>query len=118
MANISEKVTLFSSLGSIVAGLLASLCCIGPLLFVFLGLSGAAFFAKFEGYRWLFGTSAFGFLALGFFFAYRSGQDCAPGSTCAVNPGRKRLNKILLWLTVILVISFIFSPNIIAFFLD
>ena len=118
MADKTEKMTLFASLGSVVSGLLASLCCIGPLVFVILGLSGAAFFTKLEQYRWIFGTIAFGFLAFGFFFAYRGGEECSPGTSCAVNPGRRKLNKILLWIAAILVVATIFSPNIIGFFMS
>ncbi len=116
MDDKTDKVTYFASIGSILSGLLASLCCIGPLIFVILGLSGAAFFAKLEQYRWIFGTVAIGFLALGFFFIYRNGEECSPGSSCAVNPGRKKLNKIILWIVTILVVFFIFSPNIIGIF--
>ena len=118
MADKVDKITVFSFTGSIITGLLASLCCIGPLVFIFLGLSGAAFFAKFEEYRWIFGTLAFGFLAIGFFFTYRGGEDCTPESSCAVNPGRRKINKFLLWITAILVIAFIFSPNILGFFVS
>ncbi len=116
MDDKTDKVTYFASIGSILSGLLASLCCIGPLIFVILGLSGAAFFAKLEQYRWIFGTVAIGFLALGFFFTYRNGEECSPGSSCAVNPKRKTLNRIVLWIAAILVVLFIFSPNIIGIF--
>jgi len=108
MDDKTDKVTYFASIGSILSGLLASLCCIGPLIFVILGLSGAAFFAKLEQYRWIFGTVAIGFLALGFFFAYRGGEECGPGSNCAVNPRRKKLNKIILWIATILVVFLYF----------
>jgi mercuric ion transport protein len=117
MEDKNENFTILASLGSVISGLIASLCCIGPLVFVVLGLSGAAFFAKLEQYRLIFGAVAFGFLGLGFFFAYREGDQCSPGTSCAVNPGRKKLNKIILWIATILVIAFIFSPNIIGFFL-
>lgn len=116
MADKTEKITLFASIGSITSGLVASLCCIGPLVFVVLGLSGTAFFTKFEQYRWIVGTVALGFLALGFFVAYRGEKECAPGTSCAINTKRKKLNKIVLWIAAILVVVFIFSPNIIGFF--
>jgi mercuric ion transport protein len=116
VADKTDKITLFTSIGSVVSGLFASLCCIGPLVFVVLGLSGAAFFAKLEQYRFLFGTIALGFLALGFFFAYRGGEECSPGTSCAINPKRRKLTRIILWIAAILVVAFIFSPNIIGFF--
>ena len=114
----SDKITIFSSAGSIVAGILASICCIGPLVFVVLGLSGAAFFVEFEQYRLIFGIFAIGFLSLGFFFTYRGGKDCTAGTSCAVNQSRRKPNKILLWISAILVIVFIFSPNILGFFVS
>jgi mercuric ion transport protein len=113
MADKTDKITLFTSISSVVSGLLASLCCIGPLVFVVLGLSGAAFFAKFEQYRFLFGTIALGFLTLGFFFAYK----CSPGTSCTINPKRRKLNRIILWIAAILVITSIFLPNVIEFFI-
>ncbi|MHA1942595.1 MAG: mercuric transporter MerT family protein [Candidatus Hodarchaeales archaeon] len=118
MFDNTNRKALLTSIGSLLAGFLASLCCIGPLIFVILGLSGAAFFAKLEQYRWIFGSMALGFLALGFFFTYRGGQDCEPGTSCAVNPKRRRFNKIILWTATILVTAFIFSPNIIGFFIS
>lgn len=93
MGDRSYKITIFSSAGSIIAGILASICCIGPLVFVVLGLSGAAFFVKFEQYRLIFGSIALGFLVLGFFLTYRGGNECEPGTSCAVNPKRRRLKK-------------------------
>ena len=115
MADKTDKITFFASIGSVVSGLIASLCCVGPLIFVILGLSGAAFFTQFERYRLLFVIVAFSFLALGFFFAYRE-EECAPGTSCTINPKRRRLHRIILWIAAILVITFVFSPNIIGFF--
>jgi len=115
--NKIEKLSVFSYFGSVISAVLASICCIGPLAFVFLGLSGAAFFANFEQYRWLFGAIALVFLALGFYITYRDKGSCVPDTSCAVNPGRRKLNKILLWVSAILVIGFILSPNTIGFFI-
>ncbi len=115
--NKLEKLGVFSSFNAVISAVLASICCIGPLVFVLLGLSGAAFFAKFEQYRWLFGAIAFGFLALGFFFTYRSSESCAPDTSCATNPIWRKLNKILLWVSAVLVVGFILSPNIIGLFI-
>ena len=117
MSDKIEKITFLSSISSVIAGFIASLCCIGPLVFVILGLGGAAFFTKLEQYRWIFGGIALGFLALGFFFVYREKEQCAPGSSCETNPAIRKLNKIVLWIASILVIGFIFSPNIIGLFI-
>ena len=117
MSDNIEKITFLSSISSVIAGFIASLCCIGPLIFVMLGLSGAAFFSKLDQYRWIFGGIALGFLAIGFFFVYRNKEQCVPGSSCEANPVRRKLNKVVLWIAIILVIGFIFSPNIIGLFI-
>ncbi len=69
MFDNTNRKALLTSIGSVIAGFIASLCCIGPLIFVILGLSGAAFFAKLEQYRWIFKSTA-----LGFFFTYKGGD--------------------------------------------
>jgi mercuric ion transport protein len=117
MADKTEKITLLASIGSVISGTLASLCCIGPLVFVILGLSGAALFTTFEQYRWHFGAVALGFLALGFLVTYGGEKECSPGTSCAISPRKRKVNKIILWIAAILVVSLIFSPNIIEFFL-
>jgi mercuric ion transport protein len=118
MADKSQRITFIASIGSVISGVVASLCCIGPLVFVILGLSGAAAFAQLEQYRWLFGGLALGFLAIGFFFAYRENDECAPGTSCAANPGRRKLNKAVLWIATVLVIIAMFLPNIIGLFVS
>ena len=117
MMNKVEKIRVFSYFGSVISAVLASICCIGPLAFVLLGLSGAAFFAKFEQHRWLFGAIALIFLGLGFYITYRDRGSCEPNTSCTADPGRRKLNKGLLWISAVLVIGFILFPNIIGFFL-
>lgn len=117
MAEKTEKVTLFASIGSVISSFVASLCCIGSLLFVFLGIGGFAFFAKFKQYDWLFGILALGLLGLGFFFTYRGREECASDPSCAVNYGKRKFKKIILWISTVLVIGFLISPYILAFLL-
>ncbi len=116
MAERNDKITLFASIGSVMSGLAASLCCIGPLVFVVLGLGGAAFFTKIEQYRLIFVAVSIGFLSLGFFFAYRGGEKCSPDTSCAISPKRRKLSRIILWIAAVLVFAFIISPNIIGLF--
>ncbi len=117
MAGKIERVTLFASTVSVISSIVASICCIGPLLFVFLGIGGFAFLAKFHQYDWLFGTLALGLLGLSFFFTYRSGEKCASGPSCAVNHGKRKFSKIILWTSTVLVVGFLISPYILAFLL-
>lgn len=112
MKATKQKATL---IGSVVAGFLASICCIGPVVFAILGLSGISFIQKFEEYRSLFIIVAVSLLGLAFYFTYKKkpAKDCVPDSYCA-NPKSDRVNKIVLWGVTILIGFFILFPNIIS----
>ncbi len=101
--------------GSLLTAFLASICCIGPVVFAILGISGVAFIQKFEAYRPLFIVVATVFLGTAFYFTYRKkpAEECAPGSYCA-NPKSDRINKIVLWIATVLIAFFIFFPAIIS----
>ena len=94
---------LLASAGGLLAALLGSLCCVGPLLFLTLGVS-AGFASAFEPLRPLFGVLMVGLLGLGFYTVYgrrrattgASDDECAPGAACAVPRSRAR-DKVLLW---------------------
>ena len=60
---------LFAALGAVGAAFLAALCCVGPLLFVTLGV-GAGLASTFEPLRPLFSAVTIGFLAVGFYLVY------------------------------------------------
>lgn len=89
-----------SAAGSVVSALLASACCIGPVLFAVLGVSGAAAAAahKLEPFRPYLLVLTFGLLGYAFYATYRTPPaDCGPDGTCAM-PQTNRLGKALLWL--------------------
>ncbi len=85
---------------SIVAAGVASLCCIGPLLAVGLGVGTFGAAALFEELRpYLLGATGL-LLAGAFYLTYRNQPEaeCAGGS-CAVSPAAKRKQKMLLWMS-------------------
>lgn len=96
--------------GAVLAAVGASLCCVGPLLFVALGLGAFGASAVFEAARpYLLGAAAL-FLAYGFYRAYfRRTGACAPGSACAVKPVG-RAGRAGLWLAAAAVLAFALSP--------
>lgn len=53
--------------GSLLTAFMASICCIGPVVFALLGVSGAAFLQKFEACRPIFIGVAILFLGTAFF---------------------------------------------------
>jgi mercuric ion transport protein len=99
------------------AGILASACCVGPLVLVSLGLGGAwiSTLTVLEPYRWVF----LGIAVLALIFAwrkiYRSAGQCEPGQVCAV-PRARRTYKITLWMVVALVSIAFASPYLAPLF--
>ncbi len=87
------------------ASLLASLCCIGPLLFAALGIGGAGALVKLERYRTYFTTATVLALAAGFCFTYRK-PKAAQGDACGCElPQSRRIGRTLLWIATVLVIG-------------
>ena len=90
--------------GSVLSGVLASACCLGPLVFTLLGVSGAALSHRFEPLRPYLLVSTYGLLAAAFYLTYRPGQmECLPGEACAM-PRANRLGRVMLWIGTALVI--------------
>jgi mercuric ion transport protein len=91
--------------GAVAASLLASLCCIGPLLFAAAGIGGAGALVRLERYRIHFTVATLLALGAGFYFTFRTpkvGQGDAWG--CAV-PRSRRMGRTLLWIATVLVIA-------------
>ena len=105
----SKKASLFAA-SSVFAAIIASFCCILPIVFALTGFSILGASALFDAWRpYLLGVT-FGLLALGFYFAYRpTKQECSPNSTCAM-PKTSRSGRLLLWLAVAAVIMFAAFP--------
>ena len=84
--------------GSMLAAVVASLCCIIPLLFAGAGAAAIAVAGKFAAVRpYMLAVTALFFL-FGFYFAYRPVKvSCEPGSACAT-PASRRRARLGLWL--------------------
>ncbi len=97
--------------GAVVAALLASLCCIGPLLFVLLGVSAFGAAAYFEAARpYLMGFAVL-LLAAAFYWIYfrQRNTTCAPSDDCAIKPVG-RASRIGLWIASLAVLVFASLP--------
>ncbi|MEF2552276.1 mercuric transporter MerT family protein [Aurantimonas sp. A2-1-M11] len=93
--------------GGVVGAFLASACCIGPLVLLTLGISGAwiGSLTALEPYKPIFAVIALGFIGAGFRQVYfRQPTVCEPGSYCA-RPNSGRITKILLWASLALVLA-------------
>ncbi len=101
-------------LGAVLGAVAASLCCIGPLVLITLGIGGAwaGSLSALEPYRPFF--MGFTVLALGYAFyrVYRrpkADEHCEPGSYCA-SPRSGKINKIGLWVVTILAVGLLATP--------
>ena len=91
--------------GSVIGAVLASACCIVPLLLVTLGVSGAwiGSLSALEPYKPWFAAVTILFLGIGFWQVYWNPKmECEEGSYCA-NPKSDRVVKIALWSATLLV---------------
>jgi mercuric ion transport protein len=95
----------------IVAALGASICCVGALVLLALGVSGAwiGSLTALEPYRPVFIGLAVLFLAFAFQRLYLARRVCAPGSACA-NPRTLKRQRLAFWIVTILVLGLISVP--------
>jgi mercuric ion transport protein len=99
------------------AAIVASACCLGPLLLVRLGVSGAwiGTLAALEPYRPIF----VGVALTAMFFAYRRIfrplQACRPGEVCAL-PQVRTTYKLIFWVVAGLVVTALAFPYVLPLF--
>ncbi len=85
-----------SSVGSIVSAIAASLCCIGPVAVVLIGVGSIGAFSLFEIYRpYLIGFTVI-MLGLAFYLTYRKREVICEDGSCKVERAGK-WNKISVW---------------------
>ena len=107
--------------GTLVAGglaaILASTCCLGPLVLVTLGVSGAWIgnLTILEPYRPIF----IGVALVALFFAwrriFRPVQACEPGEVCAI-PQVRTAYKAIFWIVAALVLIAFAFPSVLPLF--
>lgn len=107
--------------GTLIAGglaaILASTCCLGPLVLITLGFSGAWIgnLTVLEPYRPIF----IGVAVIAMFFAwrriYRPETECKPGEVCAL-PQTRRAYKVIFWIVAMLVLVALSFPYLAPLF--
>lgn len=99
--------------GIVAAGIAGSLCCLGPLVLVSIGVSGAwiANLTLLEPYKWIFVLAALGFMGYAWKKIYRAppAAECEPGTLCA-SPQTNRSYRTLFWIASILVALMLIAP--------
>src|SRR6266851_1066399 len=99
------------------AAILASTCCLGPLLLVALGVSGAWIgnLTRLEPYRPLFIAGALVALLFAGQRIFRPAHACEPGEACAI-PRTGRVYKILFGIVSALVLIALVYPYVAKLF--
>lgn len=107
---------ILAATGAVGAGILASLCCIGPVLFVTLGV-GAGLATRFEPLRPFFTVLTLGLLVVGFYVVYgrqparaAASEACGPDGSCAV-PRRRTKDKLVLWVATVVALLLLTFPQ-------
>ena len=107
--------------GALVAGglaaILASACCLGPLLLITLGFSGAWIgnLTILEPYRPLFIAAALVAMLFAWRRIYRPAQACKPGDVCAI-PQVQTTYKLIFWVVAALVLIALGFPYVVPLF--
>ena len=104
-----------TGVGSIVSAFLASLCCIGPVLGVMLGIGGLGAAASLEVYRPYFLGVTFVFLGAAFYFTYGRQTDCEEGDSCERGRG-SRWQRLFLWIATAVALIFMAVPYLLELF--
>ena len=106
--------------GGTLAAIAASACCLGPLVLISLGVSGAwiSNLSALEPYRPLFIGVALGFMAFAYrqiFVKARAAQACEPGTLCAI-PATNTVYRTLFWIVSALVLLALVFPYFLPLF--
>lgn len=99
------------------AAILASACCLGPLLLVSLGLGGAWIgnLRVLEPFRPVLIAAALVAMFFAYRRIYRPATECAPGEVCAV-PETRRVYKLVFWIVTALVLIALGFPYVLPLF--
>lgn len=105
-----EKTSL-STVGGIITAIIASLCCIGPVLVALIGIGSVGAFTFFENYRpYLIGATIL-LLGVAFYLVYRKREvKCEDGSCKIQDAGR--WNKVGVWSATFLAAVAIAFPHL------
>ena len=111
MEELSQPKKNRSLLWALLAAIGASVCCIGPLVLLALGIGGAwvSYLPMLEPYRPIFIGIALIFLFLAFRKLYLIPRNCKSGEACAI-PSTQRNQRIIFWVAAVLLIALLAFP--------
>lgn len=92
---------IFIAIGAVLSSALASICCLGPIVLVSLGLGGVGLAAGLAKYRLLFlGLTAI-LLGIAFYLTYRKREVTCEDGRCEFQSGSKPMKRILWVITTV-----------------
>lgn len=99
------------------AAILASICCLGPLVLIALGFSGAWIgnLTVLEPYRPIFIGAALVAMFIAYRRIFRPVQACKPGEVCSI-PRVRIAYKIIFWIVAVLVVVALAFPYVLPLF--
>ena len=113
----NDKLAKTTLIGGALAAIAASACCLGPLILVSVGISGAwiSNLTVLEPLRHVFILLALACMTLAYRKIYRdpSAADCVPGSLCAV-PQTNARYRAMFWVVSILVLIALAYPYLVS----
>lgn len=96
--------------GLIAAAILASSCCIGPLILAGLGIGSIGIFSSLEKYRTLFIIITFALVGMAFYLTYRKKKN---DECCDINKVKlDRIKKIALWTITAVAVGLLLFPYV------
>jgi mercuric ion transport protein len=113
MAQPSEKLVANTLVASALAAIGASVCCVGPLVLLMLGIGGAwvGSLTAMEPLRPAFIGLTLLFLGLSFRRLYLVPPVCVPGTPCA-NPLTRKQQRLSFWIVALLLFVLLAIPSL------
>ena len=104
-AEIQDRKRKVAATGGVIGAVLASSCCIGPLVLIMLGASGAWIgnLTALKAYQPIFVPITLAFLGFGFWQVYGRPKQIYDDDSYCASPSSDRLIKIVLWAATVLV---------------
>ena len=106
-----EKRTPWLGIGAVLAAIGASVCCVGPLLLLSLGIGGAwmSTLTSMETVRPFFFVISLIFIGLGYRKLYLIPENCKEDQACAISEVKQRQKKIF-WIGSLLILLLLTFP--------
>lgn len=98
-------------IGGVLTAIGASLCCVGPLVLVSVGVGGAwvSSLTAFEPVRPIFMLATLALFGAAYWKLYRAPEICRPDEACA-DPGVRSRQRTIFWAMLIVVVPLLAFP--------